>query len=281
MNNGGCIFCHHGAEFTGAASALKQNQALGGLLEHMLMGDANPALYDSGFYNIGVRSPADDIGVGATDPWGNPLSFARQAKQAYLANPGLGSNGPNSAAIGIGVDKFNVFPCNFQIPGCTQVTGSMRDAADGAMKVPTLRNVELTGPYFHNGGQATLEQVIAFYNRGGDGAGTEAANTTGFGPYATNRAPGVMPLHLTAADQAALVAFLKALTDERVRWEKAPFDHPALLVPNGHPTNEMSVKATAKTIYAIDDSISIPAVGAGGRPAKKLPALQPFDAGLK
>ena len=36
------------------------------------------------------------------------------------------------------------------------------------LKCHALRNVELTGPYFHNGGQATLEQVIQFYNRGGD-----------------------------------------------------------------------------------------------------------------
>ncbi len=38
----------------------------------------------------------------------------------------------------------------------------------GAFKVPGLRNVEFTGPYFHNGGQASLEQVVDFYARGGD-----------------------------------------------------------------------------------------------------------------
>ena len=32
-------------------------------------------------------------------------------------------------------------------------------------KSPSLRNVELTGPYFHDGGQATLEQVVDFYGR--------------------------------------------------------------------------------------------------------------------
>ena len=39
---------------------------------------------------------------------------------------------------------------------------------DGAFKIPGLRNVELTGPFFHNGGQATLQQVIEFYARIGD-----------------------------------------------------------------------------------------------------------------
>jgi cytochrome c peroxidase len=282
LGNGGCIFCHKGPEFTGAASTLRVNRDLGGLVEHMIMGDGNAALYDSGFYNIGVRSPADDIGIGATDPWGNPLSFAREAKNAYGADPSLGFGQPGNAAIGIGPDRFNVFPCNFQVAQCVQVTGAFRDSVDGAVKVPTLRNVELTGPYFHNGGQATLEQVVAFYNRGGDGAGTDPSNTTGFGQNATNRAPAIFPLNLSATDQANLVAFLKALTDERVRWEMAPFDHPSLSGPNGHPVNEMLVKPDKnKTIYAVDTMIDIPAVGATGRAAKKLGPLLPFDAGLK
>ena len=38
----------------------------------------------------------------------------------------------------------------------------------GTFKTPSLRNVELTGPYFHNGGKSTLRQVIEFYDGGGD-----------------------------------------------------------------------------------------------------------------
>jgi cytochrome c peroxidase len=282
QGNGGCIFCHKGPEFTGAATSLKLNAALGGLVEHMIMGDGNPALYDSGFYNIGVRSPSDDIGTGATDPWGNPLSFVRQVKSALLADPTLGCNafGCGNPILNIGPDRVNLFPDSFQVAPGIPVTGTVRDAVDGNFKVPSLRNIELTGPYFHNGGQATLEQVVAFYNRGGDGAGTDAANTTGFGPNATNRAPAILPLHLSAGDQADLVAFLKALTDERVRWEQAPFDHPSLSVPNGHPTNELIVKANGKTIYAQDDLLVLPAVGAAGRTKKQGP-LVPFSAGLK
>src|SRR5262249_1978168 len=121
---------------------------------------------------------------------------------------------------------------------------------------------------------------VAFYNRGGDGAGTDFQNTTGFGSNPTNRAPAIMPLHLSATDQTNLVAFLKALTDDRVRWEKAPFDHPALSIPNGHPPDEMSVKKNGNTIYAVDDTITVPAVGAAGRQAAKLPAITSFDAGL-
>jgi hypothetical protein len=176
---------------------------------------------------------------------------------------------------------FNISTCTFVVAPCTPVASDGRDAVDGSFKVPSLRNVELTGPYFHNGGQSTLEQVVAFYNRGGDGTGTEFSNTTGFGINPTNRAPAIFPLNLTPDDQANVVAFLKALTDDRVRWEKAPFDHPSLTIPNGHSFNETSVLRNGATSYAMDSMLTIPAVGAAGRAAANLPSLGPFDAGLK
>jgi cytochrome c peroxidase len=94
-------------------------------------------------------------------------------------------------------------------------------AVEGAFKVSGLRNVELTGPYFHNGGQATLEQVVAFYARGGDF------------PDSPGLASHVSPTPMNAAERADLVTFLKSLSDHRVRFERAPFDHPELCVPDG------------------------------------------------
>lgn len=90
-------------------------------------------------------------------------------------------------------------------------------SGNGNFKSIGLRNIELTGPYFHNGGQATLEQVIDFYSRGGD--------------FANN---AIRPFNVSGAQKAALVSFLKSLTDDRVRFERAPFDHPELCVPDGH-----------------------------------------------
>lgn len=90
----------------------------------------------------------------------------------------------------------------------------------GAFKTPGLRNVKLTAPYFHNGGKATLADVVAFYARGGDFANPE-------------RAGDLQPRSLDAGDQAALVSFLTdAITDCRVELQRAPFDHPALPLPN-------------------------------------------------
>ena len=42
------------------------------------MKDGEAAIYDNGFYNIGVRPTAEDIGLGGTDPYGVPLSFTKQ-----------------------------------------------------------------------------------------------------------------------------------------------------------------------------------------------------------
>ena len=77
-------------------------------------------------------------------------------------------------------------------------------------KTPTLRNIELTGPYFHNGGQATLAQVVEFYNRGADFAGNFTNSQ-------------IRPLGLSSGEKADLVSFLLSLTDNRVRNRKAPF----------------------------------------------------------
>lgn len=91
------------------------------------------------------------------------------------------------------------------------------NAADiGRMRVPSLRNVELRGPYFHTGKFMTLEEVVDFYNRGGDFNGP-------------NKDPLIRPLNLTQQQRDALVAFLKSpMTDPRVVAASGPFEHPTL-----------------------------------------------------
>ena len=76
----------------------------------------------------------------------------------------------------------------------------------GKFKVPSLRNIELTAPYMHDGRFTNLEQVVEFYNSG------VVSNANLSLPL---RVPGGAPLrlNLTADQKAALVAFLKTLTD--------------------------------------------------------------------
>src|SRR4029079_11791825 len=98
-------------------------------------------------------------------------------------------------------------------------------------------------------------------------------DTTGYGVNDSNLDQDILPLLLGKDDRDAIVAFLKALTDERVRWEKAPFDHPSLEVPHGSAGDESTTTidpdGTAK-----DPFLPTPAVGAAGRAAKGLGPLQ-------
>ncbi|GIV33210.1 MAG: methylamine utilization protein [Chitinophagales bacterium] len=81
--------------------------------------------------------------------------------------------------------------------GRKRITGM--DSDYGKFKVPSLRNVQLTAPYMHDGSIATLREVILHYNAGG-------ANN----PY---KDPLIRPLHLTATEVEDLEHFLHALTD--------------------------------------------------------------------
>jgi cytochrome c peroxidase len=80
--------------------------------------------------------------------------------------------------------------------GRALVTG--KDVDRGTFKTPTLRDVARTAPYMHNGSQATLRDVVDYYNDGGR-------------PHA-NLSPKVQVLGLTDGEKADLVAFLEALS---------------------------------------------------------------------
>jgi cytochrome c peroxidase len=75
-------------------------------------------------------------------------------------------------------------------------------AGQGNFKTPTLREVARTAPYMHDGSIATLEDVIEYYDRGG------------------NRNPGLdpelRPLRLSEAEKRNLIAFLRCLNGRRV-----------------------------------------------------------------
>ena len=205
---GGCANCHNGAEFTDAAVS---NVASRGVVEQM--GDGR--WHDVGFHNIGVRPTTDDLGVGAGDPSGlASLSIAEMASQGLVTGTAV----PAGAAVSV----------------------------RGAMKTPGLRNIELTGPYFVNGGEATLSQVVNFYSRGGDFPSADVD-------------PALERAGFSLDDTAAVVAFLKSLTDERVRAQSAPFDHPSLTIGNGMAMVNGAMQ---------EQTITMPATGRSGGAAQ-------------
>ena len=142
--------------------------------------------------------------------------------------------------------NIGVRPVNEDV-GRAAVTGSTDDNA--RFKTPTLRNVELRAPYMHNGRFATLEEVVEFYNRGGD---FDAPNID------RNL---IRPLDLTAQQKSDLVAFMKRpMTDARVAAELPPFDRPQLYsestrVPQVIGTGRSGTNGIVPKVTAIEPPI--------------------------
>jgi cytochrome c peroxidase len=247
------------------------------------------AVMDVGFANTSVTPTDYDVGLGGKDPWGNPLSFTDQFLARVLD--------PSKTLV----DPIKVLPCDFTYPFTkdyqpAELQASPENAEDcghrvnlnqvpvsklaakevkkhanirlyssirGSFKIPSLRNVELSGPYMHNGAFKSLEEVIDFYDRGGNVSNEQHFNT------------GAFPHGFTDETKANLLAFLQGLTDERVRWERAPFDHPGLKVPHG----QSDVLTNPSASRGEDQWLDIPAIGQHGRP-QALGPLQPFAAYL-
>ena len=102
------------------------------------------------------------------------------------------------SALGQGEEVSDLALSAEQIPelGRFNVTHIISDI--GKFKTPTLRNISLTGPYMHDGSMETLEEIVEYYDKGGD----------------QNRFidPAIFPLHLTKQEKIDLVEFMKSLT---------------------------------------------------------------------
>lgn len=94
------------------------------------------------------------------------------------------------------VDGRGAYPAGDQ--GLVEVTGLPADM--GRYRAPTLRNIALTSPYFHDGSAASLDAVIDHYAQGGAHSPLQSPFVTGF--------------TLTGSERADLVAFLGTLTDD-------------------------------------------------------------------
>lgn len=97
---------------------------------------------------------------------------------------------------GVSVDEAVLTQADVSELGRFAVTGRIQDL--GRFKTPTLRNVAVTAPYMHDGSQKTLEEVIDFYDKGGEKS-----------PFLSG---SIRPLNLTDQEKKDLVEFLKALT---------------------------------------------------------------------
>lgn len=96
-----------------------------------------------------------------------------------------------------GLDEAATYD-DFPDLGRGAVTGTQ--VQNGLFRTPTLRNIELTAPYMHDGRFATLDEVLEHYISGGHPS--------------PNKSPFLDSIHLTDYHKSAILAFLKTLTDE-------------------------------------------------------------------
>jgi len=288
VDKGRCNACHNGPELTKASVRFSQDGIH--LIEPLLMSDDQPAIYDNGYSNIGVTPTVEDRGRGGQGPDGVPLSSARQAlfKARGIDRsisfpivglpipdllPGKCARSTTDTATGVttciaqellapdeatGQPTF-VLCVDLDMDGSCGLEDDIRIdrvAVDGTFKTPGLRNVELTGPYFHNGGVKTLMEVVNFYDRGGNFCRSNYHDVD----------PDIAFIGFTPREKEDLVAFLIALTDERVRYQRAPFDHPALNLPNAHPGDESSTTADQRFGGSQAEEVvrTLPAIGRDG-----------------
>lgn len=109
------------------------------------------------------------------------------------------------------VGGANIFPSGNS--GLDLVTGNPAD--NGKFKAPTLRNIELTAPYMHDGSIDTLDNVVEHYKRGGRNVTGKGVSFDGDGALNSKKNPLVknFTASFTSQDKTDLIEFLRSLTD--------------------------------------------------------------------
>ena len=164
-----------------------------------------PLFSDNGFHNIGIAQQGDAVPTeidcpeaGVCDcvkgknclPWGSWDGLTK-----------LQANGFRRTS------EWSDDPSDTSREAFYDLT--IDDRYKGAWRTPSLRDVELTAPYMHNGVYATLEDVLWHYAQGGAIAG----------PTVGQKSVHIAPLHLTDGEQRAIIAFLRSLTGEALPVE--------------------------------------------------------------
>ncbi len=171
---------------------------------------------------VSMRSPYDRYRWG-----GDPSAISDAAKRGEIIfssserggcfrchggwnfNSGVRFEGSEPPRSGRFAGFFNTAVTTYAAPnrGLFEYTHKPEDI--GRFRVPSLRNIAVTGPYMHDGSLATLEAVIDHYAAGGR-------------MHDPNKSDLIRPLNLREADKRDLIEFLKSLTDEEMlhdpRW---------------------------------------------------------------
>lgn len=251
--------------------------------------------HDQGFMSIGLRPVFTDLVNGGTDPYGNPLSFSRQY-QNYLRNgtpvsdpylqqfiddgtipppingalaPTLGADSAAKAPI---LRNVALTPPYFSWGGYASLRQVMQVYNRGGNR----RDIVGANGEANHGTSCTSGD-----NSGTGPDGDQKYPLVGVSNCDSNTTATILPLGLSDCDApngtapktactakghnvdnddlAAVVRFMKSLTDYRVQCDKAPFDHPALRIINGHKPTDCNLDKRADDIV-----FQLPEVGASG-----------------
>ena len=170
----------------GDSTAINENQRRGWELfrgkakciECHAFSTSSPLFTDSKFYNTGITTRSQDL-----EDSHRLAEKIRLSRRGDKLDPSLLAHQPEFSDLG----RF-------------LVTNELKDV--GAFKTPTLRDVELTGPYMHNGSIKTLLDVVRFYNRGGE--------------KNPNVDEKMRVLNLNEKEMSELVEFMRSLTSDAV-----------------------------------------------------------------
>jgi cytochrome c peroxidase len=165
------------------------------------------ASYERSLYSN--QTPFDDFIAG------NNAALTAEERRGLGVFNGEGCAACHSGALLTDHNFHNIgVSPNIEDVGRFSVTNNNADR--GRFKTPSLRNLENKTTFMHNGGLSTIEQVIDFYDRGGD------VNN----PNLDNR---IVPLNLNQTQKDELAAFLKRpMNDTRITNETGPFTRPLL-----------------------------------------------------
>ncbi len=168
------------AAYSRAPDAYGISRALAAFQRTLISGHSR---YDAFAYQ------GDTDALSAAEKRGHDLFFSSATQCSQCHTPPLFST----------MDYANIgLYTTYADSGRARLTSLPQD--NGKFRIPTLRNVALTAPYMHNGSMSTLTEVVAHFNSGGVSH--------------SNKSDLIKPLNFTTAQQADLVAFLGALTDE-------------------------------------------------------------------
>ena len=123
------------------------------------------------------------------------------------------TNDVDSIYVNIGLyntNNSNRYPATD--PGLQAVTGKARD--NGKFRIPTLRNVAMTAPYFHDGSVATLEEVVDIYAAGG--RDIISGPNKGNGKNNLHKDTRIKGFSITPQEKSALIDFLYVLSDSTI-----------------------------------------------------------------